>query len=170
MVSADLATFASGIMLAFILPMIPTLRFIFGVLGWVALVFIGVMGMPLFALGHLKMGGEGWFGQLQVASAYNMVLGIIIRPTLIVIGLIAGITLFNLFVKLAAALLLGAMTDVTDAHSLSNNFIDFGAVGVISLFTSPTLLASLIPVLASAVIKLVIGVVVVDGGWWMVVR
>jgi len=109
--------FVNGYMLAILFPLIPIIRFIFAVLGWVALVLIGVMGMPLFALAHLKTGGEGWIGQLQVASAYNMLIGIVIRPTLIILGFVLGIILFNQAVKLGATILIAGM----DA---GNNSID----------------------------------------------
>lgn len=104
--------FMNGMMLSIILPMMPTVRFAFGVLGWLVIVFVAVMGMPLFALAHLKTGGEGWVGQLQVASAYNMLIGIIIRPTLIVIGLIASLIVFNSVAKLFGIILIGGMQDV----------------------------------------------------------
>jgi len=104
--------FMNGMMLSIILPMMPIVRFSFGVLGWLVIVFVGVMGMPLFALAHLKTGGEGWIGQLQVASAYNMLIGIIIRPTLIVIGLISSLIVFNSVAKLFGIILIGGMQDV----------------------------------------------------------
>lgn len=101
--------FVNGYMLAILFPLIPVIRFVFAVLGWVAMVLIGVMGMPLFALAHLKTGGEGWVGQLQVASAYNMLIGIIIRPTLIILGYILGIMLFNVIIKIGGHILVAAL-------------------------------------------------------------
>lgn len=111
--------FMTGMMLGFMLPLIPTIRFIFAILGWIIMVFVGVMGMPLFALAHLKTGGEGWIGQLQVASAYNMIIGIVIRPTLIILGFIASLVVFNTIMKMAGTLLYMAASQ--DNAGLSYN-------------------------------------------------
>lgn len=124
--------FLPGIQLALVLPFIPALRFIFAVLGWVVMVIIAVMGVPLFALAHLKTGGEGWIGQLQVASAYNMIIGIIIRPTLIVIGFFIGMLLFNTYVSLAGKILFGSMVANAGAGWLSHA----GGLSVTAMVTS----------------------------------
>lgn len=104
--------FTTGATLAIVLPLLPTVRFLFAVLGWVILVLVAVMGMPLFALAHLKTGGEGWVGQLQVASAYNMITGIILRPTLIIIGFVVGLMLFNNIVRVLAMIYIAGVGDI----------------------------------------------------------
>jgi len=108
--------FTNGYMLGLFFPLIPIFRFIFAVLGWITIVLIGVMGMPLFALAHLKTGGEGWVGQLQVASTYNMLIGIVLRPTLTIIGYILGVILFNQAIKLCGYILISAL-DVDSSNA-----------------------------------------------------
>lgn len=150
--------FASAIMMGFILPLIPTIRFIFAVLGWIVIVIVGVMGMPLFALAHLKTGGEGWIGQLQVASAYNMLTGIIIRPTLIVLGLVASIELFNIFAHLAGTLMMGGINDFNGSQvgSYANESLSVtGLVPIIMSIIKTSILATFLVTLANACFKLI---------------
>jgi len=133
--------FVNGYMLGMMFPLIPIFRFIFAVVGWLALVLVAVMGMPLFALAHLKTGGEGWVGQLQVASAYNMLIGIIIRPTLIIIGFILGMVFFNFAIKFAGTILLATLdanspTNLSLAAGISMNFNFITQVLSLFMFSS----------------------------------
>ncbi|HRJ12393.1 MAG TPA: DotA/TraY family protein, partial [Alphaproteobacteria bacterium] len=150
--------FSTGLMLGYILPLIPLTRFIFGVLGWLMMVLIAVVGMPLFALAHLRAGGEGFVGQLQVQSAYNMLIGIIVRPTLIVIGLILAMVIFREIVAIAGPLFMGGLSDinaaVTSRSYTGANLVMaltslFGAIFLMQVFTS------LFIALANACFKLI---------------
>ena len=152
-------TFMTGMMLGFMLPLIPTIRFIFAVLGWIILVFVAVMGMPLFALAHLKTGGEGWIGQLQVASSYNLLMGIIVRPTLIILGFIASLIVFNTIMKMAGTLLyMSASSD--NAVSLSsagvNSYMNgIDALDPLAQIIKIFIFSSFVQAVANACFKLV---------------
>lgn len=86
--------FAPGIMLAYILPILPFVRFLFAVFGWVLHYAEAVISVPVFALAHLDPEGEGIMPQ-QARQGYMLLLQLIFRPLLIVIGLIVAMLLMN---------------------------------------------------------------------------
>ena len=82
-----------GVVLAYIVPLIPFLRFLFGVIAWVISVVEGLVAIPLFLA--LQVGGE-WRGLVTQASkgGYLLVLHAVIRPALLVLGLVFGYFIF----------------------------------------------------------------------------
>lgn len=84
--------FATGMMLAFFLPLIPFFRFMFNVLTWVVSLLEAVIAVPLVALAHLNPDGEGLPGSAK--PAYFFVFNIFLRPVLMVFGLVLGIIIF----------------------------------------------------------------------------
>ncbi|MFA5592847.1 MAG: DotA/TraY family protein [Micavibrio sp.] len=96
-------TFASlGLMLGFILfyvlPFIPFIYFFFAVMTWVKSIFEAMVGVPLWALAHLKIDGEGMPGD-SATVGYFHILEIFLRPILILIGFIGAIIIYTASVK-----------------------------------------------------------------------
>jgi conjugal transfer/type IV secretion protein DotA/TraY len=85
--------FACGFTLAYLLPLMPFMRFFFAVLGWVAAIIEAVVAIPLVALAHLNPEGEGLPGQ-SARNAYFFVFSLFLRPILVVFGLICGLMVF----------------------------------------------------------------------------
>jgi hypothetical protein len=86
--------FAPGIALAYILPLLPFIHFVFAVFGWILALVEAVIEIPIFALAHLDPEGEGVFPQATRAG-YHLLLKLILRPLLICIGFIVSILLMN---------------------------------------------------------------------------
>jgi conjugal transfer/type IV secretion protein DotA/TraY len=86
--------FAPGIALAYVLPLMPFIHFLFAVFGWLLALVEAVIEIPIFALAHLDPEGEGVFPQATRAG-YHLLLQLILRPLLICIGLIISILLMN---------------------------------------------------------------------------
>lgn len=82
----------TGFILAFMIPLMPFMRFFFAVLSWVAGVFEAIIAVPLIALAHLNPEGEGLPGQAK--TAYFYVFNLFLRPVLTVFGLLCGLILF----------------------------------------------------------------------------
>lgn len=82
-----------GILLYYLLPLMPFIYFFFAVVAWVMEIFEALVGVPLWALAHLKIDGDGLPGPLAT-NGYFLLLGILIRPILIVFGMIGGYTIF----------------------------------------------------------------------------
>jgi conjugal transfer/type IV secretion protein DotA/TraY len=89
-------TLTAGIILYYIVPLMPFMYFFFACGRWVKSVFEALVGAPLWALAHLKYDGEG-LGDMAI-SGYYLIFEILIRPILIVFGLIAALSIFGALV------------------------------------------------------------------------
>lgn len=89
----------AGVVLYYILPIMPFVFFFFAVGGWVKGLFEAMVGVPLWALAHLRMDGEGLPGE-AAANGYFLILEIFIRPILIVFGLVASTVIFAAQVRI----------------------------------------------------------------------
>ncbi|MGZ9109166.1 MAG: DotA/TraY family protein [Micavibrio sp.] len=83
----------AGIMLYYIVPFMPFLYFFFAVVGWAKTIFEAMVGVPLWALAHLRYDGDG-FPTRQSLYGYYLLIDIFLRPVLIVFGLIASMSIF----------------------------------------------------------------------------
>ncbi|HPF77785.1 MAG TPA: DotA/TraY family protein [Alphaproteobacteria bacterium] len=88
----------AGFILFYVLPFMPFLYFFFAVGGWVKSIFEAMVAMPLWALAHLRIDGEGIPGDAAIGG-YFLIFEIFIRPILIVVGLLAAISIFAGMVK-----------------------------------------------------------------------
>lgn len=87
-----------GFILFYIVPFLPFLYFFFAVGGWVKGLFEAMVGVPLWALAHLRIDGEGLPGD-AAASGYFLIFEVFIRPILIIFGLLASVAIFAAMVK-----------------------------------------------------------------------
>lgn len=90
-----------GFMMGFFLPFLPLFRFMLGFLGWLMLLFEAILAVPLLGLAHLRTDGDGIMGPMA-QGGYLMILGLLIKPVLMVVGLIAGLVLFNAIIQVIA--------------------------------------------------------------------
>ncbi len=87
----------TGVMLHYVLPFLPFMYFFFAVGRWVKTIFEALVGVPLWALAHMRLSGEGLPGE-AASSGYFLLLEIFVRPILTVISLIASFAVFNAMV------------------------------------------------------------------------
>jgi len=87
-----------GFILFYVLPFMPFIYFFFGVSAWIKTIFEAMVAMPLWALAHLRIDGEGIMGD-SAEKGYYLIFEIFIRPVLVVFGLIASIIIFAALVK-----------------------------------------------------------------------
>ncbi len=93
----SLITLSIGFMLYYVLPFMPFIYFFFAFSGWIKSIFEAVVAMPLWALAHIKIDGEGLPGP-WATNGYFLIFEIFLRPTLIIFGLLASIALFSALV------------------------------------------------------------------------
>ncbi len=87
--SGSLIGFSS--ILAFYLPIAPFIIW-FGVLiGWLVMVVEAVIAAPMWAIAHVHPDGDGIAG--RGGQGYSLILGLMLRPALAVVGLVAAMTL-----------------------------------------------------------------------------
>lgn len=86
--------FVAGITLAYITPIMPFVYFMFGVVNWIMSIFEAMVGVPLWALGHLRIDGPGLPGSAG-KEGYVIILQIFLRPVLMIFGLVGSVLIFS---------------------------------------------------------------------------
>lgn len=87
-----------GFILFYVLPFLPFIYFFFAVMTWVKGIFEAMVGMPLWALAHLRIDGEGMPGQ-NAEVGYFYILETFLRPIFIIISFLGGLIIFSAMVK-----------------------------------------------------------------------
>ncbi|MCB9975290.1 MAG: DotA/TraY family protein [Rhodospirillales bacterium] len=87
-----------GFVLYYVLPLLPFIYFFFGFSGWIKSVFEAMVAMPLWAVAHIKIDGEGLPGP-WATNGYFLLFEIFLRPTLLIFGLIASLQVFTALVN-----------------------------------------------------------------------
>lgn len=85
--------FGAGIVLYFLLPIFPFMYFFFAVVAWVMEIFEAIVAMPLWALAHLRIHGDGMPGESAI-QGYYLILAIFLRPALIIFALLGSSLIF----------------------------------------------------------------------------
>ena len=83
-----------GVVLYYVIPFLPFLYFFFAAGRWLKSIFEAMVGIPLWALAHLRIDGEGIPGP-AAANGYFLLLEIFLRPILIIFGLMASVVCFS---------------------------------------------------------------------------
>ncbi|OIN87637.1 MAG: hypothetical protein AUJ12_01220 [Alphaproteobacteria bacterium CG1_02_46_17] len=87
----------AGVLLHYVLPFLPFMYFFFAVGRWVKTVFEALIGVPLWALAHMRLSGQGFPGD-AASSGYFLLLEIFIRPILTVFSLVMSFAVFTAMV------------------------------------------------------------------------
>ncbi|PZO86798.1 MAG: hypothetical protein DI626_05530 [Micavibrio aeruginosavorus] len=82
-----------GFILFYVLPFMPFIYFFFAVMTWVKTIFEAMVAMPLWALAHLRIDGDGMPGS-AAEGGYFYILEIFLRPVIIIISFLGGILIF----------------------------------------------------------------------------
>lgn len=124
----------TGILLAFILPFVPLIRFFFAAAHWLLSVAEAVISVPIFALAHLDPDSPGVLPQ-NARGGYMLLLQLIFRPILIVAGLIIAMVMMNSLVNLWGLLFTATVFNNTGSTTAAANLLSFigSGFGVISM-------------------------------------
>lgn len=87
-----------GFILYYVLPFLPFMYFYFAVGAWLKSVFEAMVGVPLWALAHLRIHGNGLHGDTAL-NGYFLIFEIFVRPILTVFGLLASMVIFAAMVR-----------------------------------------------------------------------
>lgn len=124
-------TLGAGILLYYVLPFMPFIYFFFAVGSWVKAVFEAMVGVPLWALAHIRIEGEGLPGNAAMGG-YYMIFEIFLRPIMIVFGLIAAVSIFS-----AMAITLNAVFDIAVVNAGGTNFADVDEISFTEFARGP---------------------------------
>ena len=153
-----------GAVLAYVLPAIPFIRFLFGILGWLLMVVEAVLAVTVFCAAHVTR-GEG--NRLMVEGTRHgwlLLPGLILRPVLMLFGLILGYFMFVTVMGLFNEVWLPRMNDVSESSGL--DLVDFLALLALYVMVAYGLLNGCfkaIDVLPNAVLEWVGGQARADG-------
>jgi conjugal transfer/type IV secretion protein DotA/TraY len=120
----------AGLTLGLYIPMIPYLVFTFSALSWIILVIEAMLAAPLIALG-LIVPNEDEMG--KAGHAIVILLGIFLRPALMVLGFIMAIQLLIVAINM---LNVGFWASLVSATGGANGIGVFGLIAVLLLYAS----------------------------------
>jgi conjugal transfer/type IV secretion protein DotA/TraY len=102
----------AGFALFYVVPFLPFLYFFFSVGGWIKGIFEAMVGVPLWALAHIRIDGQGLPGD-AAANGYYLIFEVFLRPILMLFGLLGSILIFAAAVRV--------LNDIWDlvVHNLS---------------------------------------------------
>ena len=80
-----MALLVPGLIIAFVLPMIPILMWTMGILGWLILFCEAMVSVPLWAFAHMTFQGDGLHG--RGLRGYGILFNLLLRPSLMLFGL-----------------------------------------------------------------------------------
>ena len=88
-----MALLIPGILIAYVLPMIPYVMWMAGVCGWLILVCEAMIAVPLWMLAHMTIGGDGLHG--RGIEGWGLLFNVLFRPVLMLIGLFLSYFVFD---------------------------------------------------------------------------
>lgn len=146
----------AGVVLFYILPFLPFVYFYFAVASWVKTIFEAMVGVPLWALAHLRLDGDGLPGE-SAANGYFLIFEIFVRPVLSIAGLVAAMIIFTAQVRVLNFIWL-LVTENVGGHN-GDPSIGFAEIqfkrGVIDEFFYTVVYAIICYILATTAFKLI---------------
>jgi len=125
--------YAAGAALAFVIPSMPYVIWTMAIVGWAILVSEAVVAVPLFALAHLRLDGEGLSGP-TAANGWFIILNVLFRPILMIGGMLLAIGIFtgamHLVMSTAGAMVADLAGDTGGSGGLTWAVTTLMAVGV----------------------------------------
>lgn len=134
-----LALLIPGIIIAYVLPMIPYVMWMAGVAGWIILVCEAMIAVPLWMLAHMTVGGDGLHG--RAVEGWGLLFSVVFRPTLMVIGLF-----LSYFVYDCMSWLIRQTFGIAAGFALQNGWLVTNMIGlgvVLSIFVSLHIVAAM---------------------------
>jgi conjugal transfer/type IV secretion protein DotA/TraY len=115
----------AGFILYYVLPFLPFLYFFFAFSTWIKSIFEAMVGVPLWALAHLRLDGEGLPGD-SASSGYFLIFEIFIRPILTVFGLVAAVLILTAQVRMLNVLWTLVVDNLTGFEGYSSAGANIG--------------------------------------------
>lgn len=116
-----------GFILFYVVPFMPFLYFFFAVGGWIKGIFEAIVAVPIWAMAHLRIDGEGIPGEAGL-QGYFLLFEIFIRPVLIIFGLIAAITIFAAMVRVLNNIFYLAVGNLGGFDTSTSSFCGKGTI------------------------------------------
>ena len=108
----------AGAVLAYVLPAIPFIRFLFGILGWILNVAVAVLAVTVFAAAHVSREDGNRLTVNATRQGWLFLPALILRPALMLLGLILGYFVFLAAIGLFNQVWLPQMRDAGASGAL----------------------------------------------------
>jgi conjugal transfer/type IV secretion protein DotA/TraY len=145
-----------GFVLYYVLPFLPFIYFFFALGNWIKTIFEAMVGVPLWALAHLRIDGDGLPGDMAT-NGYFLIFEIFVRPILIVFGLIAGMVIFSSIVRVLNEIF-GLVVENITGHNVDGTIlaVEIGHKhSVVDEFFYTVLYAIIVYLIATSSFKLI---------------
>lgn len=119
--------FVMGMTFAYYIPLIPFIIFVFSAVGWLISVIEAMVAAPLVALGITHPEGHDLLGKSE--QAIMLLLGVFLRPILMIIGLFAGMIISRVVLNFLNSGFFGIVFDVQ-----TFNLFSFVAILIVYCF------------------------------------
>ena len=119
----------AGVVLAYFLPAIPFLRFLFSILGWIVAVVEALLAVTIFCAAHITRGDGNTLATQATRQGWHFLAALVLRPPLMLLGLILGYFVFVAIIGLFNEIWLPRMRDANAADGL--NVVDAAAMLVL---------------------------------------
>lgn len=123
--------------LAFYLPAVPFIFWVSGVIGWMIMVVEAMVAVPIWIVAHAMPEGEGLAGE-RGKQGYLLMLGILVRPFLMLLGLCIAMVLMGIVGKLIGGLFIVYVASfesqsgfIMPIHSMVAYLVMLGAIMII---------------------------------------
>ena len=124
----------AGAVLAYLLPALPFIRFLFAILGWIVTVAVAVFAVTVFAAAHVTRGDGNRLTTQATRLGWLFLPGLILRPPLMLFGLIVGYFVFLAGIGLFNEVWLPQMRDAGASGGL-------GPIGFLAMLTLYVMIA-----------------------------
>ena len=124
----------AGAVLAYLLPALPFIRFLFAILGWIVTVVVAVLAVTVFAAAHVTRGDGNRLATQATRLGWLFLPGLILRPPLMLFGLIVGYFVFLAGIGLFNEVWLPQMRDAGASGGL-------GPIGFLAMLTLYVMIA-----------------------------
>ncbi|MGI2027033.1 DotA/TraY family protein [Endozoicomonas acroporae] len=124
-----------GFLLAYLIPFLPLLTWILMVCGYLLTVIEAVVAAPLAVIMMVVPEGDGISGS-RLERAMQMMLAVIMKPSLMIIGLIASITMSYVAFDVLNTMFWRASSLIIDIHQIrtSDSWLSAPTTGVLDFF------------------------------------
>lgn len=128
-ISIMMIFFPMGVMHAMYVPLVPFIVYLFGALGWLLICVEAMAAGPIVAVGLMHPEGNEVLGKAE--QGLNMILNLMLRPVLMVIGLLAGLVV----VRVGCLFFSIMMNNVYDSGLFDTRWVTI-SVGLMFFYSS----------------------------------
>jgi conjugal transfer/type IV secretion protein DotA/TraY len=144
----------AGFILYYILPFLPFIYFFFAVGSWVKSIFEAMVGAPLWALAHIRIDGDGFSGR-AASGGYFLLLEIMLRPIVILFGLIGGMAIFGTMISVLNEIFGLVVGNIAGGRPTDANDFDLPTLGAIDTFFFTIMYTILVYMIGTACFKMI---------------